>query len=669
MIQRIFLLLILASSNFLSTAYCQLPTADLLKSVTPENYPGANVVVVFDSTIANVQETGLTYVNMHRLYKVMTPAGALQMSVIKIDYDPLSAAVEIEKVVVYRGREDGKTVGREDYRTVGEEVTNPVLDYPAPARAIYWGAREKMIEVGRLEPGDVVEVWLFRKGFTYALLQGEGEDDSRYIPPMKGHFYDIVPFYSDDPIVEKVYRTSIPADKVLQYEFYNGDVQSSAVRKGDMMVYTFSKKDIRPLKREPNMVDFSDVAPKLLMSTSPDWYAKSKWFYQVNEDFGSFDWTPEIKAKTDEILKDAKTEMDSVSLLTHWVADEIRYSGISMGCGEGYTLHKGEMTFTDRCGVCKDKAGMLVTMLRAVGFESYAAMTMAGSRIDYIPADQFNHSVTVVKLKDNQYHLLDPTWVPFIRELWSSAEQQQNYLYGLPEGADLGLTPVSPPENHYLNIYGTSVIAEDGTLEGELTITAEGQSDGAIRRNFTGNYKDQWNAGIEMEMKRVNPQAEVVSVDYGDPYAYQEGPIKIVIRYRVVGYGLLNGDEMVVKSFIASGFFKRAMGHLSLDTKPETKVYPFRDRCSRQVHLTESITLPAKYQIVYRPEAESFSDETASYEGSYEISLEGNVLRMSQLANFNKRIYEAEEWPSFRQATLSQQKFIDEPVVLRKTNN
>ncbi len=675
MYKRYLIALVLTATSILSFSQT---AADLLNTIKPENYPGANVVVVFDSTIANVQESGLTYVNMHRLYKVMTPSGALQLSIIKIDYDPLSAYVEIRRVVVYRGGKDGKTggledgetVGREDGKTVGQIVSNPVLDYPAPARAIYWGAREKMIEVGRLEPGDAVEVWLFRKGFTYALLGDEQPgDDDKYIPPMKGQFYDIVPFYSDDPIVEKVYRASIPADKVLQYEFYNGDVKSSATRQGDMMTYTYSKKDIKPMKREPGMVDLSDVAPKLLMSTSPDWYAKSKWFYQVNEDFGSFDWTPEIKAKVDEILKDAKTEMDSVSLLTHWVADEVRYSGISMGCGEGYTLHKGEMTFADRCGVCKDKAGMLVTMLRAAGFESYAAMTMAGSRIDYIPADQFNHSVTVVKLSDGQYHLLDPTWVPFLRELWSSAEQQQNYLYGLPEGADLGLTPVSPPENHYLNIYGTSTLLEDGTLVGELTVTAEGQSDGAVRRMFTGNYKDQWNAAIEMELKRVNPAAEMVSVDFGDPYRYLDGPVKIVIRFRVTGYGIVNGDEMIVKSFIASGFFRRAIGNLSMDTRSESKAYPFRDRCSRQVHLTESITLPAKYEIIYRPEAEKFSDATASYEGSYEMSLEGNVLRMSQLANYNKRIYEASEWPSFRKATLAQQKFIDEPVLLKKVNN
>ena len=305
---------------------------------------------------------------------------------------------------------------------------------------------------------------------------------------MRGHYYDIVEFWSSNPVLEKVYQVSIPKDKFLQYEVYNGEVRSSVLPKGNNYVYTFTKKDYSQPKREPRMVASSDEFTKLLMSTSPDWKAKSLWFYGVNEDFGSFESAPDIDAKVNEILTDAKDEMDSISLLTHWVADNIRYSGISMGEGEGYTLHKGEMTFSDRCGVCKDKAGMLITMLRAAGFESYPAMTMAGSRIDYIPADQFNHSVTLVKLSDGEYHLLDPTWVPFVRELWSSAEQQQNYLMGVPEGADLKITPLSPPENHFINITGNSELLPDGTLEGTFTLEAEGQSDAAIRRMFTSNY-------------------------------------------------------------------------------------------------------------------------------------------------------------------------------------
>lgn len=140
-------------------------------------------------------------------------------------------------------------------------------------------------------------------------------------------------------------------------------------------------------------------------------------------------------------------------------------------------------------------------MLRAAGFEAYPAMTMAGSRIDYIPADQFNHCVTVVKGKaDGKYHLLDPTWVPFVRELWSSAEQQQNYLMGVPEGADLAETPVSNPSNHYLRMSGSTSIAADGTLEGDYTVTAEGQTDASVRSLFTRAYIADWTANVEKEV-------------------------------------------------------------------------------------------------------------------------------------------------------------------------
>jgi hypothetical protein len=650
MIRKVFVLLFFA--GFLLTSYSS-DVTDRLQSIKAEDYPGSELVVVFDSTHSDVQETGLTYVNMHRLYKVFTPSGALRMSVVKIDYDPLSAWVDIKKVLVHKA--DGST----------REVSLDIYDYPAPARAIYWGASEKMVEVGRLEPGDAVEVWLFRKGFTYALLAGEGDDDM-YIPPMKGHFYDIVHFYSNDPIIEKVYQALVPADKPMQYEFYNGEVRSSVTRHGDKMLFTFSKEDIRPLKREPGMVSFSDVAPKLLMSTSPDWYAKSTWFYGVNEDYGSFEYTPEIKDKVSEIVKGAQDEWDSISRLTHWCADEIRYSGISMGPGEGYTLHSGDMTFTDRCGVCKDKAGMLITMLRAAGFESYAAMTMAGSRIDYIPADQFNHSVTVVKASDGQYHLLDPTWVPFLRELWSSAEQQQNYLMGLPEGADLAITPISPPENHYIKMKGTAALQEDGTLEGEIIIEAEGQSDASIRRMFTSWYKNQWDNNLERELKRVHPGARMISAEYHNPYDYMKGPINIVLRYSVPDYALTSGDIIFLKSFIANSFFKRAMSHLYANTSMETRKYPFRDRCSRLVELEETISLPGSFEFISKPEGEPFSDEIASADCQYILSDDGKTLKMKQELSFGKRIYDASDWPSYRKAVMQQMQFAEEPVILEK---
>jgi transglutaminase-like putative cysteine protease len=643
-------LFLLFFAGLFSPVLAQVSIQELAKNGgDAKTFPSHDALIVFDSTLVDMQETGLTYVVNHTLTKALTTHGALELSIVKYGYDPLSAFVEIKKAVVYKN--DGRIIDLD---------VQKAFDYPAPARAIYWGAREKMLEIGLLEPGDAVEVVMFRKGFTYALLTSD--DDEKYIPPMKGQFYDIVEFFSTNPIRNKVYQVKVPKNKPLQYQFYNGEAQSSCWFSNDKIIYSFSKKDILPLKNESRMVAMVDVAPKLLVSTTSKWNEKSTWFLKVNEDFGSFTSTKEIKEKVDEILKGAKDEMDSVSRLTHWCADEIRYSGISMGCGEGFTLHKGEMTFTDRSGVCKDKAGILITMLRAAGFESYPAMTMAGSRIDYIPADQFNHCVTVVKLRDGKYHLLDPTWVPFVRELWSSAEQQQQYLMGVPEGADLATTPVSDPENHFIKIDGVAEIGDDGTLSGQITIAGEGQSDAAIRGLFKNSNKTAWFQNVERELLKLWPQATVTQVTYPEPLDYQKSNIWITIEYTIPEFAMVSGTNMIFTPLSAGGIFKPFQSHLSFDTGVRERKYPFRDRCSRKVEIKESIKLPPVKKIIRIPESISKSGEAASYQGGYVIS-DGMII-FSGTSVFSKRQYDPQDWPQFKAAVEAQNRFAEQSVIV-----
>jgi hypothetical protein len=615
-----------------------------------KDYPGSTVVVVYDSMKVDVQSTGLSYVNMHTLTKILTPQGAMNNSVVKFGYDPLSAFVELKKVKIYRN--DG---------TVEDIEIKKVQDYPAPAGTILWGAREIMLETGRLEVGDAVEVYAFRKGFTYALLADN--DDDRYIPPMKGHFYDIVEFWSSEPIKSKVYRVCLPKDKNLRFEFYNGEVKVISSFDDKNMTYTFSKNDIQPFHGEPNMVAYSDVAPKLLLSTSPDWQSKSRWFYKVNEDYQSFAPTPEIKAKVTELLKPAKNRMDSISILTHWAADEIRYFGLCMGPGEGYTLHKGEMTFSDRCGVCKDKAGMLITMLRAAGFKSYPAMTMAGSRIDYIPADQFNHSVTVVQFENGEYMLLDPTWVPFVRELWSSLEQQQNYLIGSPNGEDLMITPISPPEKHWLKISGLSELLPDGTLKGEIRLTAEGQADATFRSNFTRTFRANWEYLLKNELLADFPGMQISELTYPDGYDYSQ-PFRVILKYSIPNYAVVTDKEVIFTPFVSCNLFKTKNSHLWVNTSPANRKFQFRDRCTRYIELKELVKLPPGMKVVYMPDARTVDGSGASYTGSYAFN--GDNIEMNQRINLKKRIYNPEDWESFKRTVLFQKRFADEKIILSK---
>ena len=619
-----------------------------------KTFSSAAAAVLLDSVGVSVTDNGSGSFTIHKVIRIQNNSGALAHRVIVYDYDPLTASARFDNVTIYGS--DG---------SVREVDASSACDYAAPARAIYWGARQIMIEIGALQPGDIIDYTIAKKGFTYALLADlPADDDERFVPPMRGEFYDIVPFWVDYPTVNKVYSVSVPEDKPVQYEFYQGECRSS-VRKADgRKLFTFSTSMALPFKSERNMVALYDVAPKLMLSSTEKWEEKSLWFHKVNEDYGSFEPLPEAQKKVDELLKGVKDNMEKISILTHWVADNMRYSGIPMGKGEGYTLHNTKMNFTDRCGVCKDKAALLISMLRMAGFEAYPAMTMAGSRIETIPADHFNHCVVVVKLEDGTYMPLDPTWVPFKRELWSSAEQQQNYLPGIPEGSDLCLTPVSDPMNHYLKIDAKTALAADGTLTGEFVVNAEGQSDGSVRSPFLQGFADRVYRALEAQLLAVSPQAVLEGYSCKDAKEYQKAPISLRIKFSIPAYATVGEGVIMCKPFVFTDIYSGVCSFLRVDTSVKERKYAFKDGCSRYVEMKETMTLPAGYKMVQ--EAATVSAEGSVAHASGTLSQTGNKLRAERKISLGKRVYEAADWGEFREAVNAYKAIANNMLVFEK---
>ena len=644
----LFASLFVVSANSLAS-----PFAKYKKWLDTDKFSNYASVTLLDSTNVSVQPTGQGAFSVVKAIKIQNLKGVVTNRVLKYDYDPLTAAARFKVVRVYH--EDG---------TYTEVDVSKTCDYAAPARMIYWGARQIMLQLDNLKPGDIIYYEIDKKGFTYALLGAENEDNSRFIPPMRGQFYDIVPFWVSEPTMRKVYRVGMPMEKELQFQFYQGECSTSMRYEDGRKVYTFAMDDVMPFDKEPNMVDLFDAAPKLMMSTTPDWMEKSRWFNKVNEDYGSFNAIPEAQKKVDGLIKGKKTEMEKIAVLTHWVADNIRYAGITMGKGEGFTLHNLKMNYTDRCGVCKDIAGTLVAFLRMAGFEAYPAMTMAGSRVESIPADHFNHCVAVVKLSNGTLMPLDPTWVPFCRELWSSAEQQQNYLPGIPEGSDLCLTPVSAPENHYVRIHAENRIDPKGCLYGAFTITAEGQSDSSIRRIFTTGFQSEWWNAMERQLLAVSPKARLLDVNWGrSPKDYQKEPVRITFRYEIPDYALAGNNTLIFRPFVMNNLYAQVMTHLRIDTRMEYRKYGFKDACSRLVELEETLRLPSGYQLQGQGLSDELTGEAADFSGA--LSQKGSILKLRTRLALKKRVYEASDWDSFRQAVESA-KLYGDYIVLKK---
>jgi len=663
---------------------------------------GADLVTVFKRTEVTVEDSGLSHIENREVIKCLSEQGAAQLARLRLDFDPASNMVEVRSLRVLR--QDGTI----------EELDGAGVDLPQPQWAIYWGAQMKLLSVPRLAPGDAVEVHSYMKGFLIAYLgeqdgpwgalpetagaeeqgpapepssqpapqavgdamekasqqaaaQGLGPepDESRFIPPMRGHFYDVVYFHDHHPVKQRHYTVRTPLDKPLQYEVHNGEVQAYVTFDGQHNVYRFWRTDQPAWHEEGRYAEgYPDLVAKVVMATVPDWQSKSRWFAQVNDP--QFAATPAIQAMVDSIVEGLETDEEKIRAINHWAANQIRYSGISMGEGEGYTLHSGEMIFRDRSGVCKDKAGMAITMLRAAGYDVHPAMTMAGSRVERVPADQFNHCVVALR-HDEGWQMLDPTWVTYSPENWSSAEGEQHYVIGTPEGEELMMTPSFPPEDNKLVVRARTELSEQGDLSGTITFSARGYAEQRLRRELVhySSARDR-QAWFQAALSQLGPGVQVAPVELSYAAIQDvETPISYAVSFRVPGYATVTDSGLVFAPPMAAHLVtsRRLAPYLSL-ADDEERTQGMLIWAPRMRDVQETLTLPKGHQVVRLPEDRSIDHPIASLSTSSQVK--GRRLSYSQQLQIKFRTIPVESYGDFKEVVQEALALPADPVVLER---
>lgn len=633
-----------------------------------DDYDGADEVIVYDHSVSRVKSSGVTYVDSYMLRKVLTPAGCRNRSVLSWRYEPWSSYIDVREVNVVRGDE-----------RIPVDVSD-VHDLPAPQSGIYWNARVKTLQLPRLEVNDGVEVRVFRKGYSYALLEeqttpaegapgagdagagagGEGAasqggdaeapGDEKYVPPMPGEYFDIVLFQATAPIVEKKYVLALPAEKRLHSETYNGPLYSSTTYGPDTTKYAWWAVDMPARPREARPAAADDVVPKVVMATVESWEAKSRWFFDVNRN--QFEVTPAIQAKVDDIFREAgltnASEEDKAEAMLHWVAQNIRYSGQTMGEGEGFTLHTGAMIFEQRSGVCKDIAGMLVTMMRAAEMDSYAAMTMAGSRIEATPADQFNHCVCALRKDDGSFEMYDPTWVPYYNDIWSKYETEQQYLVGSPGGEGLATIPYSPPEGSPLYVTHDARLADDGTLTGTFRLEGRGALDARLRNMVLWHRIADVREGMAASLSSLSDRVEITKLSHVRTDDFSEHAW-IEIGYRIPEYAFAVGDGFEFRSpmmilTLTEGWLVRVYIYDWADEREEDLLIWF----TQLVDATETIRLPSGYELTKTPESEEIDETYGYFKGASDAS--GRNLVVTQRMEVRRRQIPPDGYAGFKRA-------------------
>jgi hypothetical protein len=622
-------------------------TEQVKKAGTAKEFDNAPYLVVMDSTVNRVTEDGVAHMDSYLLYKTLTDEGCRNLSVLSWGYEPLSSAVAIRSVSVIRG---------------DSAIPVPVAtakDLPAPQSMIYWSNRIVLLQLPRLKVGDGIEVKMARKGYSYALLDqsGSAKEDDRYVPPMRGEYFDIVLFGGTEPVLTKKYVLALPAAKRLHSQIYNGPMYGSTSYSQDTTYYSWWAKNMPAWKPQRSNPEEPDVMPKVVLATAESWEAKSRWFFEAND--GQFAATDEIKSKVNDILTAAGvlhgTDEQKAFELVHWVAQNIRYSGQTMGKGEGYTLHPGAMIFEQRSGVCKDIAGMLITMMRAAGLQANPAMTMAGSRIDQVPADQFNHCVVALHKPDGSYTMYDPTWVPDYKDIWSKYEAEQDYLIGSKTGEKLRRIPYSPPDESPMRVTNQAKILADGSLEGTFDFQSDGSMDSRLRRLVSGIRRTDLDLALAQRLHFIDDRIEIVGYQHGDAKDFKHS-MWWKISYRVPGYA----------TRIDSSYeFKSPM--MQLTTNSSTLLAPATGEWPEQRHdgvflyttqlldATETIALPTGFKVASPKKAETVDETYAAFTGSSEMN--GGNLVVKQKVEIRRRQIPPEGYPGFRKALKEVKKY------------
>ena len=669
---RILILCLLALLLASAATAGQVDVKAALAAIADRDFDGADQAVVLDHTDIRVEPSGLSHMTNLRVVKVLTGAGAANASFQRLDYDPATQAITVKHIIVHRA--DGSS---EVQDLAGIE------DVIAPAHAIYWGARMLGLDLPRLHPGDAVEIATYRKGFQIAYLANEpetmidggtpmsaartfgaAEDESRFIPPMRGHFYDIVLFQETNPIVEKTYTLRTPRAMPVQYEVYNGEVKAAQRFDAEHFTYEFALRDVPAAKLEWRSTGLSDYAPKVVLATVEDWGAKSRWFHDANVD--QFEVTPEIQAKVEEIIDGLQSDEARISAINHWVAQNIRYCGFSLGPKEGYTLHPGELIYHERAGVCKDIAGMSITMLRAAGYTVYPAMTMAGSRVEYTPADQFNHCVVALKNDDGTYKMLDPTWVPYSRYDWSRSEGEQHFVVGSPEGEDLDIIRSYTAEENGVVMKIDAKIDAGGTLHGRLFLDPSGNSDTRLRRAVGSNPIDRIEPDLRAWLASLGSSVELVKYEFGDPEDWAK-PMTLSVEFAVPGYATVGERTLTfrpVGSRLVMANYARLFGYAGTGLAEE-RTTPALIWANGQVALTEKIELPKGFEAK-APEAVTAGAADSAGLCDFTWQADGRRLTFAGRLVAADRTITPEGWPDYRAAMSSFEEVGTTPVVIWK---
>jgi hypothetical protein len=258
-----------------------------------------------------------------------------------------------------------------------------------------------------------------------------------------------------------------------------------------------------------------------------NWEGVGRWYDRLIAEVPRSSAT--VRAKARELTAGTTSPREKAEALVDFARRQVRYIAVEVGIG-GYRPSAPQDVLERRWGDCKDKAFLLVDLLREAGIEAWPALLRAGAgnRVDReFPApNEFNHAIVAVSAAGLGLGEEDPVAGGYLfldaTQTWGGlswlqpAAQDQDALVIRDGQGTLVRTPVRyGQELSRLTVdFGAGRMEGDaGRLSGEASLDLTGEVGAALLDLVATGRPEDVDLALRMVFGRYFPGSEV-----GEPH-------------------------------------------------------------------------------------------------------------------------------------------------------
>jgi len=302
---------------------------------------------------------------------------------------------------------------------------------------------------------------------------------------------------------------------------------------------------------EPDMPGYGDVGAWLNVSTFASWAEMTTWYRALIAP--QLVMPDALRTLALGLVAADATVADKVRAVHAWVVRNTRYVGIEFGIHGFKPYQVGEIVRRGY-GDCKDKASLIVAMLREVGVpaEFVLVRTRDMGRLGDAPATlwAFNHAIAYVPGM-NLYidGTAEQSGLGELPDLDQGAQMLRFDPYG--QGAPVfGEIPMQTAEENRVHSETNWAVDASGAATATLTETAHGSNAARLRYTLADptRRKDQLSQILASQW----PGTEVSDVSFSGLDGLGE-PVTIEVQLRLPNVARLSGESLVIPVNISPG--------------------------------------------------------------------------------------------------------------------